>query len=354
MTGAKTRVLVVDDSALVRNQVVSWLAEDRAIEIVGTAANGRQGVDKHEDLKPDVVILDVEMPLMDGLQVVEELRKRGSKAAIIMFSTLTGRGGSTTLEALARGATDYVLKPSSMSQGGITTDATRAELLAKVNGLRERSAPQPPARSPLRTRPPLTRIDAIAIGTSTGGPNVLETIFRELPASLPVPVLVTQHMPPVFTGILAERLTRLGGLKVREGAPNMVVSPGEAYIAPGGHHMVLERRGADLAIQLNDDPPENGCRPAVDVMFRSVAEHYGPNALAVILTGMGKDGLKGIEAMHARGAHVLAQDEASSVVWSMPGHVARAGLADQVLSPLDIAREMRMRAVVGRAVARAT
>lgn len=350
----KIRVLVVDDSALIRRLITDLLNEDSEIEVVGIAGNGQQALLKTEQLNPDLITLDVEMPVMDGLSCLRELRKIHAKLPIIMFSTLSERGSSATLEALSLGASDYVTKPSSASGVAEASNRVRDELIPKIKALCHRrilsslagksseksvSAPSqtPPRRSDRAITAALSKVDVVAIGVSTGGPNALAELIPALGKSLPVPVLIVQHMPPLFTRLLAERLANVSGAKCREGAEGLPVLPGEIYIAPGGTHLVVKRGRDGVTMHLNEEPPENSCRPAVDVMLRSVAQAYGAKVLTVILTGMGQDGMKGCESIRAAGGHVFAQDEATSVVWGMPGAVAAAGLADKILPLQELA-----------------
>jgi two-component system chemotaxis response regulator CheB len=270
-----------------------------------------------------------------------------------MFSTLTTHGGAATLDALAKGATDYVAKPANVGSVQESIAKVRGELVPKVRALggapqeNERPAPRP-ERSPapvVRTVPRQlsASVDVVAIGVSTGGPNALAELVPALPGDLGVPVVIVQHMPPLFTKLLAERLDRESALRVIEGAPGMTVARNTVYIAPGDYHMTVTGHAPAVRLAMNQDPPENSCRPAVDVLFRSVASVYGGHVLAAVLTGMGKDGLRGSEVLCEAGAEVLAQDEASSVVWGMPGFVARAGLASAVLPLPDIAPEITRR-----------
>jgi len=346
----KARVLIVDDSVVIRRLLTEALSNDPVIEVVGAAANGRIALQKITQLNPDLITLDVEMPEMDGLAMLAELRKTHPRLPVIMFSTLTQRGAIATLDALALGASDYVTKP--MNTGGLAAAITsvRNELLPKVKALCgiDDSPLTPPlgssvAASTAKRRPASTtaqRIDVVAIGVSTGGPNALTSIFRELPADLPVPILIVQHMPPVFTRYLAERLNQISPLPVCEAKDGQPLHAPGAWLAPGGHHMTVVRGAHGPAVQLNQGPPENSCRPAVDVLFRGVAETYGAASLAVVLTGMGQDGLRGCEAIAAAGGRVLAQDKSSSVIWGMPGAVANSGLADAVLPLSEIAGEI--------------
>ena len=335
------RVLVVDDSALVRRLITTALAEASDIEVVGTARDGLDAIEKCDQLTPDVVTLDVEMPRMDGLGALAEIRHRHPRMPVIMFSTLTERGAAATLEALSRGASDYVTKPTNTGSVREGLESVREQLIPRIRALAgmrklapllrqprvERPAPVPvPAR-----RRPLGPVEALLIGCSTGGPDALAKVLAALPATLDVPVLVVQHMPPVFTAMLAQRLDKLSPLTVREAAAGDVPLAGEVLIAPGDWHMRVETRTGKVQISLDQGPQENFCRPAVDVLFRSAAAVYGGRCVATVLTGMGQDGLEGVRLLHESGAPVYVQDEESSVVWGMPGAVAHAGLATEIL-----------------------
>lgn len=354
---SKTRVLVVDDAVVVRRLVTEVLSSDPEIEVVGTAANGRLALAKVESLQPDLITLDIEMPELDGLETLVALRKTHPRLPVIMFSTLTERGASATLEALSRGATDYVTKPANVGSLSQAQDKIREELIPRILALcgRARRLTSPAAAAPVPAeprgvrRPSLpTRVDILAVGVSTGGPNALASLLPALPAEFPLPIVIVQHMPPVFTRFLAERLSSCSRITVREGEEGALVEPGIAWVAPGNHHMLVERQGEVSRLRLNQDVQENSCRPAVDPLFRSVAAAHGNRTLALVLTGMGQDGLRGAEVIRQAGGQVLVQDEASSVVWGMPGAVATAGQADAVL-PLDgIAGELIQRAAVGR------
>ncbi|MFC6154153.1 protein-glutamate methylesterase/protein-glutamine glutaminase [Nocardioides yefusunii] len=368
------RVLVVDDSVVIRRLVTGILSEDPGIEVVGTAINGRVALQKVASLRPDLVTMDVEMPEMDGIEAVRGIRATGNRVPIIMFSTLTARGASATFDALAAGASDYVPKPANVGSVTRSIEQVRDALIPLIKNLvtrpggalpalRERRAapvgtagPARPAR-PARREPavpdaielrepvsPVRGYRMLVIGSSTGGPEALFHLLKALPP-LPVPVAVVQHMPPVFTAQFAARLDRHCDFPVVEATDGMRLAPGTVVIAPGDHHLTVNRAGAALQAALNQQPPENYCRPAVDVLFRSAAANAGGPVLGLVLTGMGHDGLKGGEKLVEAGGSLIAQDRASSVVWGMPGAVAQAGLAEQVLPLSLIAAEVQRRLV---------
>jgi two-component system, chemotaxis family, protein-glutamate methylesterase/glutaminase len=340
----KIRVLITDDSTVIRKLVSDALGGDPAIEIVGLASNGKIALAKIPQVNPDIMTLDIEMPEMDGLTTLKEIRKTYPKLPVIMFSTLTEKGAVATINALSLGASDYVTKPANVGSVTAAIQTVRDSLIPKIKTFCRWEEPAAPqlvrrpaglARSTATATPKLSnRVDIITIGVSTGGPNALTEVFKALPADLPVPIVIVQHMPPVFTKYLAERLDAVSPVEVREATAGEVLRAGCAWLAPGDHHLTIARSGTDVVTRLHQGPPENSCRPAVDVLFRSVAALYGPSALAVVLTGMGYDGLRGSEAIRGAGGHVVAQDEATSVVWGMPGAVAQAGLADAIL-PLN-------------------
>ncbi len=330
-------VLVVDDSVVIRRLVSRILDSDPEIEVLGTAPNGQIALARLVELNPDVVTMDVEMPVMDGIETVKALRKDYPKLPVVMFSTLTESGAACALDALAAGADDYVTKPTSETHGADPLHNVQTTLIPKIKALVRAArtsgrTPQgvPPATSPTRQ----THVDLVAIGASTGGPDALAGLLAALPADLPAPVVVVQHMPKLFTKLFAERLDRHSPLSVAEAADGMVLARGTVLVAPGDYHLAFEREGALVRARLHQAPPENYCRPAVDVTFRSAAEVYGAATLAVVLTGMGKDGRRGAEWVRSTGGRVIVQDEATSVVWGMPGTVALAGLADDI-APLD-------------------
>lgn len=362
----KIRVLVVDDSVVVRKIVTDSLSVDPEIDVVGVAANGKIALAKIPQLNPDILTLDIEMPEMDGLETLVEVRKIYPKLPIIMFSTLTERGGAKTLEALSLGATDYVTKPANVGSVSIAMQRVRDELVPKIKTfcsekagleLSPKAKPAPVSKAKPTIIKPFTpkvapssntKIDIVAIGVSTGGPNALAELFPVFPEDFPVPIVIVQHMPPFFTKLLAERLSSKSNIVVEEGIAGQVLAPGKAWIAPGDFHMVLGKNGTAFKTQTNQGPPENSCRPAVDVLFRSVASHFGPRALSVILTGMGQDGLIGCEHIKDAGGRVIVQDENTSVVWGMPGFVAKAGLAEKVLPLNQIGQEIINIVNIGR------
>jgi two-component system chemotaxis response regulator CheB len=341
--GERIRVLVVDDSVVIRRLVTHALEEDSAIEVVGAAANGVIALQRIPQFNPDVLTLDVEMPEMDGLETLRHIRRDFPHLRVIMFSTLTDRGASVTLEALSLGADDYVTKASNEGSLDRSMARLREELLPKIKQffhLPVKSVPvaqKPCPAIPCRAAPGLIarpRPGIVAIGISTGGPSALGAILPNLPADFPLPILLVQHMPPLFTRLLAERLNSICKLPVAEATQGVAVEPGTILIAPGDFHMKVVSGLKGTRIFLDQAPPQNSCRPAVDALFSSVASIYGGAVVAAVLTGMGQDGLHGVQILKAQGATVLAQDEASSVVWGMPGAIVNAGLADHVL-PLD-------------------
>jgi two-component system, chemotaxis family, protein-glutamate methylesterase/glutaminase len=326
------RVLIVDDSAVIRRQLSEVLAGDPEIAVAGTAATGHLALFRIPELKPDLVTLDVEMPGMDGLQTLVEIRKLYPRLPVIMFSTLTGPGAVATVEALARGASDYATKPSNTGSLENAREQVRQELIPKIKALcAARGTPHLSAAAfvaPAHHAP--TRIDVVAIATSTGGPNVLGELMPQFPADFPVPIMIVQHMPAMFTRLLAGRLDTLTRLHVEEGREGQKLERGQVWIAPGDFHMTVNRKGTDCVLGLNQDAHENSCRPAADVLFRATARAFGENVLAVVLTGMGADGTRGSAAIRQAGGAVIVQDEASAVVWGMPGSVVAANLADRI------------------------
>ena len=343
------RILVVDDSVVIRKLLSDTLSVDRSLLVVGVASDGRIALAKIPLLKPDLIMLDIEMPVMNGLETLAALRKLYPKLPVIMFSTLTERGAVATLDALSLGASDYATKPSNTGSPAVAIERIRAELIPKIKALCGVAVPlkllplpasRGPAKVRTRTKP---RIEIVAIGTSTGGPNALAEVLPRIPHDFPVPIVVVQHMPPIFTRLLAERLSSRSAIPVEEGSAGAVLSAGHAWIAPGNFHMQVVRTGVNRRLDLNQADPENSCRPAVDVLFRSVAAAYGANVLGVVMTGMGSDGVLGAQDIRDAGGDVIIQDEASSVVWGMPGLVRASGL-DDAAYPLDrLAEEITRR-----------
>lgn len=362
--GVHVRVMLADDSAVVRGLVTRMLAPETGIAVVASVSDGAQAVRQLRcDPRIDVVVLDVEMPVMDGLAALERLLEIDPTIQVIMASTLTQRNAEISLQAMAAGAADYIPKPTSGQLGG--SEAFRRELIAKVHALGRRrrqlrslrpvsppptrgiAAARPPGGTPstgpvavpkTRCPPPTLREagfvapDVIAVGASTGGPQALAEVLRKLgPGGVRQPILITQHMPPTFTAILAEHLGRLSGRPCAEARHGERLMPGRIYVAAGDHHLIVHGPRDAATLRLTRDAPENFCRPAVDPMLRSLAEVFGSRVLAVILTGMGADGCAGARRVVAAGGTVVAQDEATSVVWGMPGAVVGAGLCAAVL-----------------------
>ncbi|RJX27309.1 MAG: chemotaxis response regulator protein-glutamate methylesterase [Desulfurivibrio sp.] len=376
MTARKIRVLVVDDTVLYRKVLSDILAGIPDVEVVGTASNGRIALAKIEQLQPDLLTLDFEMPEMDGLTTLRELQRLKLDVAVVMVSAHTSEGAAVTIKALEGGAFDFIAKPGSSSleqnresllrqlRPVIQSVSTRKLLRAALRGTRAPAAPvppapgrpaaggpeakpaiAPPAPEPARIVPaaPAGRLAVVAIGVSTGGPNALAEVIPKLPAAFRVPVLIVQHMPPVFTKALADSLNQKSALHVVEARDEEQLLPGNVYLAPGARQMKVVKKAAGEFLQLTDDPPENHCRPSVDYLFRSVAAVYGNRALGVIMTGMGSDGVKGLQLMKRQGAQVIAQDEASCVVFGMPMEAIKAGVADVIMPLQQIAAEISSR-----------
>ncbi len=349
--GSAIRVMVVDDSVFVRGIIARWLSDDPAFELVGTYSNGKAALGDLERVQPDVVILDLEMPEMDGLTALPLILKQRRNTTVIVASALSRRGAEISLKALTLGAADYLPKPDA-TKGTFATDDFKRELMEKVRSLglkvlrqagRAPALPppslQPQAaaaslpRGPIRLRPySASDVSLIAVGSSTGGPQALTRLFAVLgPYIERIPVVITQHMPATFTALLAEHVSRAAGRQAAEGQEGEALRAGHIYIAPGGKHMLLERDGPRTLIRLSDGPPVNFCKPAVDPMFDTVAQIYRRNALALVLTGMGSDGARGAGLIADAGGSVIVQDEETSVVWGMPGATAHAGNASEVL-----------------------
>ena len=361
----RIRVMIVDDAVVVRGLFSRWVEAEPDLEVVASLRTGREAVNQVERADPDVVVLDVDMPELDGIAALPLLLEKRRDLIIIMASTLTRRNAEISLKALSLGASDYIPKPDNNRE--VTAFATfRRDLIEKIRQLGLRSkrmrealkarTPTPVAEGtttlppktraamlgieqPLSLRPmPATAPRVLLIGSSTGGPQALNAIVSQIrPVLDRAPVLITQHMPPTFTTILAEHLSRLVNRPVREAVDGEPINAGTIYLAPGGHHMTVERRDGVAVTAINDGPLVNFCKPAVDPLFSSAAEVWGHGVLALVLTGMGSDGLRGAQSITAAGGHILAQDEATSVVWGMPGQVAHAGLCSAVLPLNEIA-----------------
>ena len=326
---ASPRVLVVDDSALFRKLIGSALRSLPGVEVVGEAADGSEALELVSALKPDVMTLDVEMPVLDGLGVLQQLRERSIDLRVIMVSTMTHAGTETTVRALCLGASDFLLKPKANSQSE-ALEYLRAEFGRKLAAL----CPAPAAVS---TQPrcavrPSKTPEILGIGVSTGGPKALHTLFRDLPSDFPLPILVAQHMPAGFTDSLARSLDEASSIKVSEARSGMRLEPGVALIAPGGHHLEVASGSENVFARVTESPPELCCRPSANVLLRSLAKHYGPATMGLIMTGIGEDGLDGCRTIVDRGGTVFAQDESSSTVFGMPKCVIDAGLVHRVCS----------------------
>lgn len=358
----KLKVLVVDDSVLFRRAIAEALALLPDVEVVGSAPNGKIALERVAALSPDLITLDIEMPEMSGLEVLEALKRQGKTCGVVVVSAFTSRGSEMTIKALEQGAFDFITKPSG---GDVQSNilAVRDALASVVSAYKRRweirsilnnSAPSgaAPGAAPavlpqvvptsVSTTPnrPLTHArlteggpaDLLLIGISTGGPNALATLLPMLPGNLPAPVLIVQHMPPMFTQSLAASLNSKCALTVKEAMDGENIHPGSVYIAPGGRHMKISSSlGGETSLRISDDPPENNCKPSVDYLFRSVANHHAGRSVAVIMTGMGSDGVLGLRLLKRRGAVVLAQDEASCVVYGMPGEAVKAGVVDAII-----------------------
>jgi two-component system chemotaxis response regulator CheB len=339
------RILVADSSAIARREIAQMLREDPELDVVAIAPTGRVALEVADKVRPDVVVLDLVMEDMNGLEVLRELRQRAPRQPVLIFSAATESTGALTLDALVLGASDYVTKPSS---GGIPfLEKAREQLISKIKALHARSRPE--TRAVVSARPTLQlatpvvrppRVGAVVLGASTGGPNMLAEVLSAFPADFPVPVFITQHMPPVFTRLFAERLDAILPLQVREALAGEQARAGQVWVAPGDFHLEVHREGALVKLLTHRGPPENRCRPAVDVLFRSAARAYGAGVLAVVMTGMGQDGLKGCQAVTQVGGQVLVQAPATCIVGSMPQSVLQAGLAHQVVPLKDLGGEI--------------
>lgn len=364
MLGKNIRVLVVDDTIVYRKAVSDILAEMPGVEVVGVAHNGKIAVSKIQTLKPDLLTLDIEMPEMNGIEVLQYLQQHAPQVSAVMVSTLTSEGGDMTMRALELGAYDFILKPNTTNineskqhlrtlltplikafqTGRTTVGSMQATTRSTIAARRHLPTPRPPIggaspRPGVHTSAPVRRqgkSEIVTIGISTGGPNALARMMPMLPGDLGVPIVIVQHMPPVFTRSLANSLNAKCALTVKEAKDGEPLQANVAYIAPGGKQMklVASADGSNRLIRLTDDPPENSCRPSADYLFRSVADYYVGRTTAVIMTGMGSDGTKGLHALKQKGALIIGQSEETCVVYGMPKAPAEQGLTD-VVAPLD-------------------
>jgi two-component system chemotaxis response regulator CheB len=360
-SAAPIRVLVVDDSHVIRGLLTRTLDSDPGIKVVATASNGKAAIDEIAKTDVDVVVLDIEMPVMDGMTALPQLIAARPGVQVIMASTLTLKGASISMKAISRGAVDYVPKPTSTGEIN-SAEGFKRDLVAKVKSWgavarrRKPTAGAPGAAQPnaalkklyaaagpikLREMPNLFRPDCLAIGSSTGGPQALFKVFQMLGKVTNIPMFVTQHMPATFTTILAEHLAQASGMPAAEAKDGEPVMPGRIYVAPGDFHMTVVAEGTRKVLHIDKNPPENFCRPAVDPMLRSLAKAYNGKVMVMMLTGMGQDGAKGSRVIVESGGVVAAQDEATSVVWGMPGAVTSAGLCSAVLPLSDIGPFLR-------------
>ncbi|MDA8137398.1 MAG: chemotaxis response regulator protein-glutamate methylesterase [Desulfobacteraceae bacterium] len=356
-TNKPLRILVVDDTVVYRKIVSDVLAELPDVEVVGSAHNGKSALIKIKSLQPDLLTLDIEMPEMNGLEVLQFLQKEAPGVGAIMLSTLTQQGGAMTMRALDLGAFDFIPKPQSgtMAENKEAVKSALAPMLkafSRSREIRQRLSTMTPRTEKVapvlrpQWRPPAKENEAVvhrpgsssivAIGISTGGPNALSQMLPRLPADIGIPIVIVQHMPPLFTQSLANSLNNKCSIAVREATNGEALMPNVAYVAPGGKQMkiVAGGDGTQRVLKITDDPPENNCRPSVDYLFRSVADHYVGRATGVIMTGMGSDGTAGLKIMKRNGAYVIAQDEASCVVFGMPKEPIESGIVD-VVAPLD-------------------
>ncbi len=359
--GKKTSVMLVDDSAVVRGMVRKWLETIDNIEVVDSADNGKVAINKVAKEKPDIIILDIEMPVMDGITALPELLRKAPKAIVLIASTLSLKNAEISLRAMSLGASDYIPKPSFARDGNEAREAFKSELIRKIIGLMPKTSPvksysssnvsttknaawspMPKANDSFNFRKAsLINPRALAIGSSTGGPAALSKVFEQLKGKLSdIPVFVVQHMPPTFTTLLGERLAKTAGIEGGEAKADEPVVAGRLYLAPGGFHMRVAEINGTKIIKLDKGPPINHCRPAVDPMFESIAEQYGNATLAAVLTGMGSDGANGAVAIAHTGGTIFAQDEASSVVWGMPGATALAGVCTKLVDIEKMADEL--------------
>ena len=368
-TSDKITVMLVDDSSVIRGALTRIIQTDSNIEIVASVANGQHAITQAKNKKPDIMLLDIEMPVMDGLTALPQIIENSPNTKVIMCSGLTAKGADTTMKAMTLGAIECIVKPSSAQDTGINSEFHK-NLISLINilgskhneyddeeqDLRQGSlnkdntqepksaAPSPPSKQPEKVGSQEIELRSgigtfggrpkiLAIGSSTGGPKALFSVLKSV-GVINIPIVITQHMPPTFTKILAGHITENTSIPAHEGSDGMHVEAGNVYVAPGGKHMIFEEKDTGLFIKLDDGPAENFCKPAVDPMLRSLIHIYGEKVLCVILTGMGSDGLPEARNLAKKGGRIIAQDKETSVVWGMPGAVATAGLCNAVL-PLD-------------------
>lgn len=349
----RIRTLVVDDSVVARSVISGIFAAEDDFEVIGTAPNGRLALTKIERLGPNLVTLDIDMPELDGMQTLAEIRARFPEVRVIMVSNLTQRGASVTVEALFSGASDYVTKATRTSSPEEARHFLREQLLPKARAIVGSSADgvsrtKPPVEVSSRRRRTVRPAKIVVIGSSTGGPNALTEILAGLPVDFPAPIVIVQHLPANFTAFLARRLDAAGQLSVREARPGDRVVSGGVWIAPGDRHLEIHKKTGKFELRTTDGPLVNSCRPAADVLFRSASAAFGESTLAVVLTGMGQDGLAGCRSIREAGGQIIVQDRETSVVWGMPGQVAEAGLADSVLPISEIGAEIVRRVTAVR------
>lgn len=341
--GKIVRALVVDDSAFMRKVIGDILSEDPSIEVVGRARNGREAISLFDNLRPDVVTLDIEMPGMNGIEVLRSIMAK-RPTPVLMVSGLTKAGADVTMQALDCGAVDFVTKPSgtiSLDMDKVGDELRRKVLAASKAALRPprpqiKQSAEPAQQTSTKHELP-KHVELVTIGASTGGPVALQEVITKLPKNFPVPIALVQHMPPGFTSSFAARLDERSQLNVVEAEEGLQIKKGMVVIAPGGYHLLVEKRNAIFTCHLTETPPVRSVRPAADVLFKSVAENVGGAVVAVVLTGMGKDGLDGVKALRAKGAYVMVESKETCVIFGMPGAIVEAGLADEVLPLQSIA-----------------
>ena len=337
----KIKVLVVDDSTVMRKLISDILKNDPQIEVIDTAKTGKEAIEKAKNLKPDVITLDIEMPEMDGITALKILRKEVPQTKVIMFSSLTQEGAKATIESLALGAYDFVPKPSTKSFLE-SVKKIEQDLIPKIKSvvpLKKFKLIYKPVQITSKIKKGIYKV--CGIGVSTGGPQTLLKILPKLPPNFPAPILIVQHMPPIFTKQLAERLNSLSRLRIKEAEEDEFVKNGVVYIAPGDYHMRIKKENNLIKIKLHQGPLRNFCRPSVDELFESLAEVYNGKTLALILTGMGNDGKEGAKKIKEKGGVVLAQDAESSIVFGMPKAVIEEGLADEVINLSKISERLK-------------